>query len=176
MVFARTLVIACVFSAVAGLVAAQPGEPRFELRTEPERGSTPRSVVLEQAFVEATEWTFHHSVEQLPTDVEEVLFRITGPNVVGPGESFNTGDVRSYRSSAQHIYTATTTNLAAIVWYGASFSGVRLNAILYDRSLRDGCRYQFPGTIPVPPLEPALKNLIMEKQSSASRCEYLTPR
>jgi len=158
-------------------VVAQPQQPPVRGAAETDQQGTyiPRSVTLERRFFDSTEWVFYHSLKELPPDLRELLFRVAGSSVVGPGESFNTGDVRSYRSNAQHLYTAVTADLVVIVWYAGGFSGPVAHALLYDRMERDACRYRFPSNLGVMSLEPTLKGLIRDKQVPGSKCEHMAP-
>ena len=75
----------------------------------------PRSMILQQRFREAEDWTFYHSIDELPPDMRALLSRVAGPNVVGPGESLNTTDILTHRGSTQHLYTAVTDEIGVIV-------------------------------------------------------------
>ena len=110
--------------------------------------SLPRSKILQQKLGEERDWTFYHSIAEMPDEMRAVLFRVAGADVVGPGESFNDGDIHRYTSNAQHLFTAVSDGLGVVVWYGGGFGGA-LYAALYDRAVLDVCRFEFrPGRAP----------------------------
>ena len=135
---------------LASLQCAQAQAPPSSGRAqEAGESSLPRSKILQQKLSEERDWTFYHSIAEMPDEMRAVLFRVAGTDVVGPGESFNDGDIHRYPSNAQHLFTAVSDELGVVVWYGGGFGGALLYAALYDRAVHDVCRFEFrPGRAP----------------------------
>jgi hypothetical protein len=133
----------------------EPGDP------EPAAQSIPRNIQLERRFLESrAEWVFYHRVADVPQTMREVLFKATSRSIVDTGKSFDIGDVLSYGSSHQHLFSASSGDLWVMVWYAGSFSGATLHALLYDDAVGDGYEYDFRSAIGAISLQPELKDLI----------------
>jgi hypothetical protein len=98
---------------------------------------------------------------------------MAGPVVVGPGESFNTGDVKSFPADSQHLYTAVAGNQAVIVWYTGTITGLKLHVVLYDRTVKDAVRYDFMNDALAAVPVGSLTGLLLNKNNQFLRWEYL---
>jgi hypothetical protein len=129
-----------------GPICSVVGQPQTEPPTQP--AVEQRVSDLEQRLRESKDWTFHHSIDDLPSDMRSVLFCIAGREVVNLGESFNLTDELDHASSTQHLYTAVTDDLGVIVWYSGGLFLETL-VVLYDRKVRDAARYSIgkPGAV-----------------------------
>ena len=164
----------------AGSLAAQPETPPFG----PARGGSKQSEQprwlqaaqsLERRFFETDAWTFYYDIRDLPSDMQALLSRVAGTNVVGPGEEFYAGDiVERPQGRTQHLYTAVTDEIGVIVWYSGGWALVA-RAVLYDRNTGDACRYDLgEKAVGVLPIKPVLRMWIETRGLDQGGCEYLT--
>ena len=137
----------------------------------------PRSILLERQFGAsgADGWTFYQRVDDLPADVRNALSHSARGPIVNAGEPFNTGDINSYPSSAQHSFTATTDDVGVVRWYSAGFSGPVARVVLYDRRWRDACFYAVPRRLSFVIRLTDLQGLARSNDREFFRCEYQAP-
>lgn len=168
---------------LAGDVEAQAEGPPFGPAPVPSGSEQPgqvlwvqRAQALERQFFATDAWTFYHDIRDLPSDMRDLLARVAGANVVGPGEELDlTHVVRQPPRRTQHLYTAVTEEIGVIVWYSSGFD-LSAHAVLYHRNTGDGCRYNLGAKAgPVLPIKPVLRALIQARGLSHGGCEYLAP-
>ncbi len=168
---------------LAGDVAAQSESPPFGPAPVPSGSEqlaqavwVQRAQTLERQFFATDAWTFYHDIRDLPPDMRDLLERVAGAKVVGPGEELDlTHVVRQPPRRTQHLYTAVTEEIGVIVWYSSGFA-LSAHAVLYDRTMGDGCRYDLGEKAgPVLPIKPALRALIQARGFRQGGCEYLPP-
>ena len=158
------------------MVAAQQPPVGFQDRPiAPGNAPVSRGLILEQRFLDSTDWEFYYSLKDMPADLRELAFRGVGRSAVGPGEPFNTGDIHVYDSSSQHLYTAVNPEFVVVVWHQGSFDGPVTRALIYDRKERDACRYEFRQIYAIMSLESELKSLLRYKQAPGAGCRHLAP-
>lgn len=138
----RRWLLCALLMAAHGVYAQPPTSPVGQGRPPPDAAANvPRFMALEERLSKEHTWTFYHTIRDVPADLRDLLFRVAGKAVVGPGEEYNDGDILSVPSSTQHQFTAASSNLVVIVWYSGGFSGPELHVLLYDPAVHDGCRY-----------------------------------
>jgi hypothetical protein len=163
-------------AAFACAASAQLVTPRLATPEDLKGAAISRSMIIQQQAAEARDWVFYHSVQDLPPNVRTLLLHVASNPVVGPGEPFNDGDVIVYPASSQFHFAAVADNTTAIVWYSGSFNGAVLHVLIYDKAVRDACRYDLPPkSFPGPIQWTRLLNSIRASGAENMRFEYLKP-
>jgi hypothetical protein len=141
--------------------------------------SVPRPVALERQAIAVPDWTFYYSMENLPGEAWGLVLRFVGSKVASPGQPFNTTDAINLRlPNAQLQLAAAADDLTVIVWIAnGGIAAPSLNMLIYDRTMRDACRYTFSSPVPRDAIRLSeLLGMLPDRASQAyARREYLGP-
>jgi len=105
---------------------------------------------IERAFVDADDLVIVNRIEDLPSDVIDLFERLASwESMANWGERWSSGDVLFEGiKDRQHVYSAISDTVAAVLFQRGGFSGARLYLLVAERGTPGICQYSMGREVP----------------------------